>query len=92
MIALPGIFVRDDTRGDVWDCAKRSKREHLLRDVLRELFDLFPDVPQEGVARPSADEHDAVDQDSGEVHLHCCARSQGVCPDFVWFEAETSAS
>jgi len=92
MIALSGIFVRYNSRGDVWDCAKRSKREHLLCDMLRELFDLFPDVPQECVARPSADEHDGVDRDSGEVHLHCCAGSQGVCPDFKWFEAETSAS
>ena len=54
--------------------------------------DLFSDVPQECIARPSADEHDGVDRYAGKVHLHCCAGSKRVSSDFVWFEAETSAS
>ena len=60
MVALPGIFVWYRTRCNVWNRSKRSMCQHFLCNVLQELLDLFLNITQECVARPSADEHDCV--------------------------------
>ena len=92
MVALPGVLVRYGSWGNVWDCPKRSKRDHLFRDMFGELLDLLSDVAQEGVAGPSAYEHDGVHRYAGEVHFHRGAGPKRVSSDFVRFEAKAGAA
>ena len=60
---------------------------HSPAHVVTELFHLFPNVAEEGVARPSADEHDGVYGNFGEIHGHRGPQAYGVCADVGWFEA-----
>ena len=47
--------------------------DHLGRDVLGKLLDLFADVSQEGLAGPSSDQHDCEDWAFAQVHGHSCS-------------------
>ena len=55
---------------------------------MTEHLHLLADVAEEGVARPSADDHDGIDSDVGEVHRHGGAGSEGVGSDFVSGESQ----
>jgi hypothetical protein len=37
-----------------------------------EFFNLFADVPQEGIAGPATNHHDYKDWASTKEHRHCC--------------------
>ena len=54
---------------------------HLSRYIMTELFNLFPDVLQESVARPAACQHYGVNWDLVQIHRHRRPGSNGVCPD-----------
>ena len=92
MVALPGDLVQYDSWGNVWDCPKRSKRDHLFRNMFGELLDLLSDVEQEGVAGPSAYEHDGVQRYANEVYFHRGAGPKRVSSNFVRFEAKAGAA
>ena len=47
--------------------------DHLRRDVLGKLFDLFADVSQKSLAGPSSDQHDCEDWAFAQVHGHSCS-------------------
>ncbi len=44
-------------------CAKRTKNQHPLCNILRELFDLLTNVAEKSITQPPANEHDGVDRD-----------------------------
>ena len=57
-----------------------------------ELVDLFPDVSDPGVARPSSDHHDCVDWDLVEVHCHRSSGANGMCAEVSFLQAEVVPS
>jgi len=57
------------------------RRDHLLGDASGEVLHLGVDVSEEGVALPSADEHDGVYGSVGEVNGHGAAAADGVCAE-----------
>ena len=61
---------------------ERQKSEHFLRNVMGELLNLFSDVLEEGVARPSTDKHNHINWDLSQVHLHGGSGTEGVRSDF----------
>eukprot|EP00978_Attheya_sp_CCMP212_P015707 scaffold40616_cov59-Attheya_sp.AAC.1 len=62
--------------------------EHATGDVVAEHLDLFSDVSEERVARPTPDDHNGVDRDMGEVHCHSRAGPEGVSAHVLGFETE----
>ena len=62
--------------------------QHSGRDVESEFFNLFPNVPHEGVTGPPADHHDREDRYAAQVHCHGCSGSYGVRSDFVPIDAK----
>ena len=61
--------------------------EHATGDIVGELIHLFPNVSEEGVGGPAANEHDGEGWDSVQVHLHGGSRADGVGSDVVGVEA-----
>jgi hypothetical protein len=50
--------------------------DHPGGDMLGELHDLGAEVDEEGVAGPTADQHDGVDRYTSEVHCHGGSRAK----------------
>ena len=63
---------------------------HALGDVVGELVDLFSDVAEPRVARPTTNKHDGVDWYLVEIHCHCCARADGMRSDVPFFRFKRS--
>ena len=61
--------------------------EHATGDFVGELFHLFPNVSEEVVGGPAANEHDGEGWDSVQVHLHGGSRVDGVGSDVFGVEA-----
>ena len=59
------------------------KAEHARGDGVTELFNLFSDVAEEGVAQPAADHHHDEDGAFSQVHGHGGARANGVAANLV---------
>ena len=58
-----------------------------MKDVMVELFNLFPDVAEEGVTGPASYHHDGEGGKSCKVHGHGGSGSDGVGSDVGRFEA-----
>ena len=66
----------------------RVGAHHPGGDPGAELEDLVADVPEESVRGPASDEHDGEHGDSGEVHGHGAAGTDGVGPHVQAQETE----
>jgi hypothetical protein len=60
VVALTGVF-SCCSRVNVWHVSVVSVNYHSFADVVGELLDLFSDVAEECVARPSSEHHDCMD-------------------------------
>jgi len=69
-------------RKEIWQC------NHAVGDTNTEFLYLFANVSQEGIARPSANQHDCIDRNISEVHSHCCTRTDGVRAHLVGLESK----
>ena len=76
--------------GDLWSIVGCGEEgivlEHATGDVLGELLHLFPNVYEEGVGGPAANEHDGEGWDSFQVHRHVGSLADGVGSDVVGVE------
>ena len=74
----------------IWHCVKIIclVRNHCCTKTLRKFLHLLPDVSKESVGAPSPLQHDCECGHPFQVHCHCCARSNGVTPDFMMMVAE----
>ena len=77
---------------NVRDVTKVLICEHFLCDVLAELHDLFADVSQKGITRPTSYEHDGEYGTFAEIHCHGHAQSNQVRSNFVFCDAESVLS
>ena len=80
--------IMDDVEG-VGDGEEVRSANHARGNSRAELLNLTANVPQEGIATPSAYQHDCVDGDLVEVHRHGCSAPQGVGANL--FRRETEA-
>ncbi len=92
MVALQGVVVGNHVRCNIWGSSERSKREHLLCNLLWKLFHLLFDVTNESITWPSSNEHDGIDRGTGKVHHHHCSWLKRMSANFMCFKAEGSAS
>ena len=53
-----------------------------------ELFNLFADVLEEGIASPPSNEHNSEDGNIVKVHCHCSSTPNGMGPYVFSFEAK----
>ena len=60
VVALTGVFSCCSWI-DIWHVSVVSVDNHSFADVVGELLDLFSDVAEESVARPSSEHHDCMD-------------------------------
>jgi hypothetical protein len=65
------------------DGEKIFRDDHAAGDAGTEILDLATEVPKESIAGPSADEHDGVNWDIGQVHSHGRGGTDGVKADFM---------
>ena len=76
--------------GDLWrivGCGEEGiVLEHARGDVVGKLLYLFPNVSEESVGGPAANEHDGEVWDSVEVHHHCGSRAYRVGSDVLGVE------
>ena len=89
---LGRIIDQYSPRTNLGNVTKRTKIEHSFGDIARELFHLFSDVTEEGIAWPSPHEHNCVNRYLAKVHFHRCSGSKGVCAHFVRFESKNFTS
>ena len=77
--------------GDLWSIVGCGEEgivlEHATGDVVSELLHLFPNVSEEGVGGPAANEHDGEGWDSVQVHRHGGSRADVVGSDVVGAKA-----
>jgi hypothetical protein len=86
MVALLGVISQDPPGVNAWgvvnqdppwvnvrDVPKGAKVQHPLCNILQELFNLLMNVVEKSVAQLSANEHDGVDRDFSQIHLHRCS-------------------
>ena len=66
----------------------KHRRNHSLRYIVTEFFDLFPDVFHKSVARPPSDKHDHEDRTTSNEHCHGTTRSYRVGSDFGRFDVQ----
>jgi hypothetical protein len=69
--------------GGIGDGEKIFGDDHAAGDAGTEILDLALDVPKESVTGASANEHDGVNWDMGQVHSHGCGGTDGVKADCV---------
>ena len=69
--------------GGIGDGEEIFGDDHAAGDAGTEVLDLAADVPKESIAGPSANEHDGVNWDIGQVHSHGCGGTDGVKADCV---------
>ncbi len=65
------------------DRVKIFRENHPGGDARAELLDLPPDVTEEGIAGPAADQHDREHRHAGEVHRHGGTGAYGVRAKFA---------
>ena len=77
--------------GDLWRivwCGKEGIMfEHATGDVVGKLLYLSPNISEESVGGPAANEHDVEGCDYFQVHRHGGSRADGVGSDFLRVEA-----
>ena len=77
--------------GDLWrivGCGEEGiVLEHATRDIMGELIYLFPNVYEESVGGPAANDHDGEGWDSAEVHRRGGSRADRVGSDVLGVEA-----
>jgi hypothetical protein len=74
MVAGARVF----TLGGVGDGEKIFGDDHLAGNAGTEILNLATDVAEEGVAGPTAYQHDRINRDVGEVHGHGRSGSDGM--------------
>ena len=77
--------------GDLWrivGCGEEGiMLEHVTGDVVSKLLYLFPNVSEESVGGPAANEHDGEGWDSVQVHRHGGSRADGMGSGVLGVEA-----
>jgi hypothetical protein len=61
-----------------WDSKVEGVGYHFLTDSPAEFLDVAANVPKEGVAAPTAEEHDDVNWYSLEIHGHSGSTAKGM--------------
>ena len=61
---------------------------HARGDIVAELFHLTTYVSKESIARPPPNNHDSIDGNIVQVHVHRCSTADGVCTDVFYVEAK----
>ena len=77
--------------GDLWSIVGCGKEgivlEHATGDVVGELIHFFPNVSEEGVGKPAANERDGEDCNSVQVYRNGVSRADGVGYSVLGVEA-----
>ena len=73
-----------------WNVVEPGCLDHFGGNVASKICDLLPNVTEEGVAGPAAQEHDGVNRDMVETHSHGCRRPAGVQTNGCGGDAEAA--